>query len=59
MIDGSSIEANTKEVLLGITIDKDLKLDDHVNSLCKKACQQLDALVRLVPCMNVKKEGQS
>ena len=55
MIDGSSIEANTKEVLLGITIDKDLKFDDHVNSLCKKACQKLDALVRLVPCMNVEK----
>ena len=38
VIDGSSIETNTKEVLLGITIDKDLKFNDHVNSFCKKAC---------------------
>ena len=55
MIDGSSIETNTKEVLLGITIDKDLKFDDHVNSLCKKACQKLNALARLAPYMNVEK----
>ena len=55
VIDGSSIETNTKEVLLGITIDKDLKFDDHVNSLCKKACQKLNALARLAPYMNVKK----
>ena len=48
MIVDSSIETNTKEVLLGITIDKDLKFDDHVNSLCKKACQKLHALARLV-----------
>ena len=33
-IDGSSFETNTKEVLLGITIDEDLKFDDHANSLC-------------------------
>ena len=55
MIDGSSIETNTKEVLLGKTIEKDLKFDDHVNSLCKKACQKLNALARLVPYMNVEK----
>ena len=55
VIDGSSIETNTKEVLLGITIDKDLKFDDHVNSLCKKACQKLNALARLAPYMSVEK----
>ena len=55
MTDGSSIEINTKEVLLGITIDKDLKFDDHVNSLCKKAFQKLNALARLAPFMNVEK----
>ena len=55
VIDGSSIEANTKEVLLGTTIDKDLKFDDHVNSLCKKACQKLNALALLAPYMNVEK----
>ena len=35
VIGGSPIEINTKEVLLRITIDKDLKFDDDVNSLCK------------------------
>ena len=55
VIDGSSIETNTKEVLLGIAIDKDLKFDDHVNNLCKKACQKLNALAGLAPYMNVEK----
>ena len=36
VIDGSCIETNIKEVLPGITIDKDLKFDDQVHSLCKK-----------------------
>ena len=36
-------------MLLGITIDRDLKFDDGVNSLCKKAYQKLDAHARLAP----------
>ena len=56
MIDGSSIETNTKEVLLGITIDKALKYDDHVSSLCKKACQKFNALACLALYMNVEKK---
>ena len=55
VIDVSSNEANTKEVFLGITIYKDLKFDDHVNSFCKKACQKLNALARLAPCVKVEK----
>ena len=38
LIDGSPTETNTKEVPLGKTIDKELKFDDHVNTLYKKAC---------------------
>ena len=56
LIDGSSIESNRKEILLGITIDRDLEFDEHVNNLCKKACQKLNALVRLAPFMNVDKK---
>ena len=52
MIDCSSIETNIKQVFLGITIDKDLKLDDKVNNLCKKACQKLNALASVAPYMN-------
>ena len=56
LIDGSSIESNTKEILLGITIDRDLKFDEHVNNPCEKSCQKLNALVRLAPFMNVDKK---
>ena len=35
--DDSSIESNTKEIILGITIDRDLKFDEHANNLCKKS----------------------
>ena len=56
MIDGSSIAANTKEVPLRISIDIDLKLDDHVIiSLCRLARQKLNALARLAPYMNIEK----
>ena len=55
VIDGPSMETNTKEVLPGITIDKDLKFDEDVNSLFKKACQKLNALARLASNMNVEK----
>ena len=56
LTDGSFIESNTKEILLGITIDRDLKFDEHVNNLCKKTCQKLHALVCLAPFMNVDKK---
>ena len=55
VIDGFTIDSNIKEVLLGITIDKNLKFDDHVNNLCKKACQKVNALSRIAPYMNVSK----
>ena len=37
LIDGFSTGSNTKAIRLGITIDRELKFDDHVNDLCKKA----------------------
>ena len=45
VIDGSSIESNRKEALLGITVAGELKFDDHVKSLCKKSCQNLMLLL--------------
>ena len=41
LIDGSSIESNTKEILLGIAIDRDLKFDEHVNNPVKKHIKNL------------------
>ena len=56
LIDGSSIESNTKEIFLRITVDIDLKFDDYINNLCKEACQKVNALVRFAPFMNVDKK---
>ena len=56
LIDGFSTDSSIKEVLLGITIDKELEFDDHVNNLCKKACQKLNALARIAPFMNIEKK---
>ena len=55
VIDGCFIESNIKEVLLGITIDRKLRIDDNVNNLCKKLCQKLNTLSCLAPFMNVNK----
>ena len=33
-----------------------MKFDEHVNNLCKKVCQKLNAPVRLAPFMNVDKK---
>ena len=56
LIDGSSNESNTKQILLEITIERDSKFGEHVNNLCKKACQKLNTFVRLAPFMNVDKK---
>ena len=56
LIDGSSINSDAKEILLCITIERDLKFNEQVNNLCKKACQKFNALVRLAPFMNVDKK---
>ena len=56
LIDGSSIESNTKEILLEIAIDIDLNFDELNNNLCKKACQKLNAFVPLAPFMDVDKK---
>ena len=55
MIDGLPIDSNKTEVLLGITIDHELKFDDHVNYLRKKTSLKLNALARIAPFMNVSK----
>ena len=41
VIDGPSIKSNVKEVMLEKAVDKDLKFNDHVKNLCKRASQML------------------
>ena len=42
--------------LLGVSIDKKLRFNDHVSNLCNKASQKLNALARFVPYMEVAKK---
>ena len=56
MIDGLPTDSSKTEVLLGITINRELKSDDHVNHLCKKASLKLNALSCIAPFMNVSKK---
>ena len=57
IIDGLPIDSSKTEVLLGITIDHELKFDDHVNYLCKKASLLLNALARITPFTNFRKKS--
>ena len=53
VIDGLPIDSSKTEVLLGITIDHELKFDDHLNRLCKKASLKL---ARIASFTNVSKK---
>ena len=59
MIDGLLVDSNKTEVFLRITINHELKFDDHVNYLCKKSSQKRNALTRIAPFMNVSENGLS
>ena len=47
------IHNSQSEKLLGIVIDKNLRFDEHVTCLCKKASQKLHALARVFKFMNI------
>ena len=40
-------------MLLGITIGSNLTFENHINNICKKASQKLNALARIAPYMNM------
>ena len=49
---GNETVSNSKyEKLLGVKIDHELNFNEHVSSLCKKACQRLNAVSRRASCM--------
>ena len=50
------IDSSKTEVLLGTTINHELKFDDHVNHLCKTASIKLNALAHIAPFMHVSKK---
>ena len=45
-IQGNRIVETSQERLLGVKIDRDLKFDVHLNDICKKAGNKLNALAR-------------
>ena len=51
-IDDHEIFNSEHKKLLGITIDNELKFNEHVSTLCKKASQKLHALSRVAHFMN-------
>ena len=46
--------ANCCEKLLGIKIDQKLSFEPHVESLCKKVSQKLNAVARMAPFLKLK-----
>ena len=54
-IDNNYIESEKEQVLLGITIDSNLTFENHINNICKRASQKLNALVRFSPYMNMQR----
>ena len=52
-IDNNYIESENEQVLLGIRIDSNVTFENHINSICKKASQKLNALARIAPYMNI------
>ena len=54
-IDNNHIESEYQQELLGILIDSNLTFQGHINNLCKKAGQKLNALARISSFMNMEK----
>ena len=46
-IDNKTAESEMKQESLGITTDSKLSFEEHVNNICKKASQKLNALARI------------
>ena len=54
-IDDNSIMSENNNELQGIILDSKLSFQDHINNLCKKASQKLNALARAAPHLCLEK----
>ena len=54
-VGNETISRSKCKKLLGIKIDSQLNFKEHIESLCKKASQKLNALSRLASSMNFKR----
>ena len=50
-----AIKSSTSKKLLGVTTDNKLKLGKHVENICQRANRKLNALARLVNCIDLPK----
>ena len=57
-IDDHTIICENKNELIGIILDSKLTFEDHINNLCKKASQKLNALARIAPYGSIYKISQ-
>ena len=55
-IDEYYIKSENQKELLGVLIDSNLTFVSHINNLCKKASQKLNALARISSYMNIRKK---
>ena len=53
--DNNYIESEKDQVLLGIMIDSNLTFDNHINNICKRESQKLNALAKVAPYINIQK----
>ena len=49
------IKNSHSEKLQGITTGNDLKFEDHINNICRKASAKISALSRIAPYMDLPK----
>ena len=56
MIENKQIRNSSCEKLLGLFFDSKLTFQSHVDNICKKASQKLNAISRITPYMDLNKE---
>ena len=54
-VENNQITNNKSEKLLRIKIDHKLTFNAHIDEICKKAGQKMNALSRVIPYMNITK----
>ena len=54
-VDGISIAASPHEKLLGVTIDSELKFENHITEICHKVSKKINALSRISSFMSLEK----
>lgn len=55
-VDNTLVESSQSERLLGINLDTNLSFILHLEEMCKKASQKLNAIARIIPVMSVEKK---